>query len=89
MPKVNLSGMTFEALIDLRKQVDEMLLKRPAEISWSVRRNLGRSWRKTWLACCCDQGWKEARRFPDRQVSAKGAEKAQVEALTLASTQIW
>jgi len=25
MPKVDLSGMTVEALMDLRKQVDEML----------------------------------------------------------------
>jgi hypothetical protein len=35
------------------------------------------------LACCCDQKWKETRRFPDRQVSTKGTEKAQVEAVTL------
>jgi hypothetical protein len=35
------------------------------------------------LACCCDQGWKETRSFSDRQVSTKGAEKAQVEAVTL------
>jgi hypothetical protein len=35
------------------------------------------------LACCCDQRWKEARRFSDRQVSTKGAEKTQVEAVTL------
>jgi hypothetical protein len=42
---------------------------------------LGRPWRKTSLACCGDQTWKEARRFPDRQVSAEEAEKAEVEAL--------
>src|SRR5262249_52663762 len=88
MPKVTLSGMTVEALMDLRKRVDEMLLehraelekqlerdfrgwrprrrkrfegkKSPAEISGSVRQYVGRSWRKTWLACCGDQGWKEA-----------------------------
>jgi hypothetical protein len=35
------------------------------------------------LACCCDQGWQEARRFPDRQLSTKGTEKAQIEAVTL------
>jgi uncharacterized membrane protein YidH (DUF202 family) len=35
------------------------------------------------LACCCDQRWQETRRFPDRQVSAKGTEKAQIEAVTL------
>ena len=29
-----------------------------------------------------DQGWKETRRFPDRQVSTQGTEKAQIEALT-------
>jgi DNA-binding protein H-NS len=32
MPKVGLSGMTVEALMDLRKQVDETLVKRRAEI---------------------------------------------------------
>ena len=32
MPKVNLSGMSFEALMDLREQVDETLLKRRSEI---------------------------------------------------------
>ena len=32
MPKVNLSGMTVEALIDLREQVEETLVKRRAEI---------------------------------------------------------
>src|SRR5262249_26931866 len=62
--------------------------KSPTEISWSVRRNLGRSWRKTSLACCCDQRWKEARRFPDRQVSTKGTVKAQVEALTFACSEV-
>ena len=30
MPKVDLSGMTVEALMDLRKQVDEMLGKNRA-----------------------------------------------------------
>ena len=86
MPKVNLSGMTVEALMDLRKRVEEMLLEHrakvqkqlekkgcsrsrkrfegkesAAEISGSVRRDLGRPWPKTSLACCCDQGWKETR----------------------------
>jgi DNA-binding protein H-NS len=32
MPKVNLSGMSVQALIDLRKRVDETLLNRRAEI---------------------------------------------------------
>jgi DNA-binding protein H-NS len=32
MPKVNLSGMTVEALMDLRRRVDETLHKRRAEI---------------------------------------------------------
>jgi len=32
MAKVNLSGMTVEALMDLRKRVDEMLLEHRAEI---------------------------------------------------------
>jgi hypothetical protein len=54
----------------------------PAEISGSVRRNLGRSWRNTSLACCRDQGWKETRRFSNRQVSAKGTEKTQVKVIS-------
>jgi hypothetical protein len=32
MPNVNLSAMSVEALMDLRKRVDEMLHKRRAEI---------------------------------------------------------
>jgi DNA-binding protein H-NS len=32
MPKVNLSGMTIEALMELRDRVDELLLKRRAEL---------------------------------------------------------
>ena len=32
MAKVNLSGMTVEALMDLRKRVDKMLVERCAEI---------------------------------------------------------
>ena len=32
MPKINLSGMSFEALMNLRKQVDEMLGKHRAVI---------------------------------------------------------
>jgi hypothetical protein len=32
MAKLSLSGMTVEALMDLRKRVDEMLLERRAEI---------------------------------------------------------
>jgi DNA-binding protein H-NS len=38
MPKVNLSGMSFEALVDLREQVDETLLKRRAEIENQLAR---------------------------------------------------
>jgi DNA-binding protein H-NS len=38
MPRVNLSGMNVEALMDLRKQVDEMLLKRRAEIETQLKR---------------------------------------------------
>jgi DNA-binding protein H-NS len=38
MPKVNLSGMTVEALMDLRKRVDETLLKRRAEIETQLVR---------------------------------------------------
>ena len=32
MPKVSLSGMTVEALMDLRRRVDEMLHRRRAEL---------------------------------------------------------
>jgi DNA-binding protein H-NS len=38
MPKVNLSGMSFEALVDLREQVDETLLKRRADIEKQLAR---------------------------------------------------
>jgi DNA-binding protein H-NS len=38
MPKVNLSGMTVEALMDLRKRVDEMLLERRAELQKQLER---------------------------------------------------
>jgi DNA-binding protein H-NS len=38
MPKINLSGMTVEALMDLRKQVDEMLVKRRAELQKQLER---------------------------------------------------
>jgi DNA-binding protein H-NS len=38
MPKVNLSGMTVEALMDLRKRVDETLLKRRAELQRQLQR---------------------------------------------------
>jgi DNA-binding protein H-NS len=38
MPKVNLSGMSFEALVDLRERVDETLLKRRAEIEKQLAR---------------------------------------------------
>jgi hypothetical protein len=38
MPKVNLSGMNVEALIDLRKRVEEMLV--------DVVLRLNSSWRK-------------------------------------------
>src|SRR5262249_26501043 len=38
MPNVNLSGMTVEALMDLRKRVDESLHKRRAEIEKQLER---------------------------------------------------
>ena len=38
MPKVSLLGMTVEALMDLRKRVDEMLLERRAEIEKQLER---------------------------------------------------
>ena len=42
MPKVSLSGMTVEALMDLRKRVDEMLHERRAEIEKELQR-MGRA----------------------------------------------
>ena len=38
MAKVNLSGMSVEALMDLRKRVDEMLLERRAELQKQLER---------------------------------------------------
>ena len=38
MPKVSLSGMTVEALMDLRKRVDEMLLEHRTEIQKQIER---------------------------------------------------
>src|SRR5262249_6415433 len=38
MPKVSLSGMTIEALMDLRKRVDEMLHQRRAELEKQLER---------------------------------------------------
>ena len=38
MPKVNLSSMTVEALMDLRKRVDETLVKRRADIERQLAR---------------------------------------------------
>jgi DNA-binding protein H-NS len=38
MPKVSLSGMTVEALMDLRNRVDEMLHQRRAELEKQLKR---------------------------------------------------
>jgi DNA-binding protein H-NS len=38
MPNPNLSGMTVEALMDLRKRVDEMLVERRAELIEQLER---------------------------------------------------
>src|SRR5215468_10392527 len=38
MPKVSLSGMTVEALMDLRKRVDQMLHERRAELEKQLER---------------------------------------------------
>src|SRR5262249_37042069 len=38
MPKVNLSGMTVEALMDLRKRVDETLHRRRAELEQQLEK---------------------------------------------------
>ena len=38
MPKINLSGMTIEALMDLRQRVDEMLLERGADLEKQLER---------------------------------------------------
>jgi len=42
MPKINLSGMSVEGLMDLRERVDEMLHRRRAEIEKQLER-LGRA----------------------------------------------
>jgi len=90
MPKINLSGMTVEGLMDLRERVDETLHERRAELQQQLaalgvarvvrgrgnvlkgkkvppkyRSPSGETWAgrgaKPRWACCCDQGWKEAR----------------------------
>ena len=38
MANINLSGMTVEALMDLRKRVDEMLLERRAALEKQLER---------------------------------------------------
>jgi DNA-binding protein H-NS len=38
MPKINLSGMTVDALMDLRKQIDEILSRRRAELEKQLER---------------------------------------------------
>ena len=38
MPKVNLSGMSVEALMDLREQIDETLVERRAELETQLAR---------------------------------------------------
>ena len=38
MPKLNLSGMTVEALMDLRRRVDETLFNRRAELEKQLER---------------------------------------------------
>ena len=38
MPKINLSGMTVDALMDLRKQIDEILSERRAELEKQLER---------------------------------------------------
>ena len=38
MPKINLSGMTVEALMDLRERVDETLHQRRAELQQQLER---------------------------------------------------
>ena len=41
MPKVSLSGMTVEALMDLRKRVDETLRERRAELEKQLKAIVG------------------------------------------------
>ena len=56
MAKVNLSEMSVEALMDLRKRVDEMLFERRAEIEASlVFEEASREGRplSSWHAICC------------------------------------
>ena len=48
MPKINLSGMSVEGLLDLRERVEETLHKRRAELqqqlaAWGVSQRRGRS----------------------------------------------
>jgi hypothetical protein len=38
MPKINLSGMTVDVLMNLRKQIDEILSERRAELEKQLER---------------------------------------------------
>ena len=115
MPKVNLSGMTVETLMDLRDRVEETLLERRAEVQKQLERMnalvggrrvvrgggsalkgrkvppkyrspsgetwAGRGARPRWLVAAI-KGGRKLDYFSNRQVSTKGTEKAQGEALT-------
>src|SRR6516165_103382 len=115
MAKINLSGMTVEALMDLRERVDGLLSERRAELERQLegmgvvgsrrivrgggsalkgrkvppkyRSPSGDTWAgrgasPRWLVAAI-KGGKKLGRFPDRQVSTQGTEKAQVEAVIL------
>src|SRR5262249_16450046 len=61
MPKVNLSGMNVDALIDLRERVDQTLVKRRADIERELKR--------------LDSGGRAARRGRSRLKGTKVAPK--------------
>jgi len=114
MPKVNLSGMSVEALMDLQKRVDETLHERRAEIEKQLkmfalvgasrrvggesalkgrkvppkyRSRSGETWagrgaRPRWLVAAI-KGGKKLDDFLIDKSESQGAEKAQVETLSL------
>ena len=53
MAKVNLSGMTVEALMDLRQRVDEKLHEHRADLEKQLER-IARDWRRKG----CGRRWK-------------------------------
>jgi DNA-binding protein H-NS len=71
MPKVNLSGMAVEALMDLRERVDETLLKHRAELQQQLAR-MGKAIAVVGGARVGRGGALKGRKVPPKYRSPKG-----------------